>query len=319
VVHKYCTARNAMLESIKVGTKKVKYPYKEKRYYVTGWDYQSIKVNYNQGIIYLSKNEINDKKQRPIKCFAKTIPINIKQIELIFRNKFILSIKYIDTKEYEKTILDNIASIDLGEIHSIVSIDNNQNAMIITGRKIRSIKRLRNKKQAEIRTKMSKCTKGSKKYKKYLRALNKTRTKSNCQIRDCVHKITKLYVDYCLKNQISTIYYGDLDGTSRSTKQNNIANKMVRQKLSQWNFGEIIRELQNKLTRHGIKLFKIKEYYTSQKCPCCNKLNKPKKRNYKCKCGYRQHRDIVGAINILNDNTQYCLNRFKTFKYLQIA
>ncbi|RKU34058.1 transposase, partial [Candidatus Poribacteria bacterium] len=40
------------------------------------------------------------------------------------------------------------------------------------------------------------------------------------------------------------------------------------------------------------------EAYTSQTCPSCCKRNKPQKRAYKCKCGYKYHRDGVGAMNI---------------------
>jgi putative transposase len=73
-----------------------------------------------------------------------------------------------------------------------------------------------------------------------------------------------------------------------------------------WRFGQIMLQLENKLTRYGIKLVKVQEYYTSQKCPHCKKNNKPCGRNYICsKCGYEQHRDVVGAINILNDNSIY--------------
>jgi putative transposase len=42
------------------------------------------------------------------------------------------------------------ASIDLGEIHAISSVSENNEGVIITGRKLRSIKRLRNKKLAEL-------------------------------------------------------------------------------------------------------------------------------------------------------------------------
>jgi putative transposase len=66
-------------------------------------------------------------------------------------------------------------------------------------------------------------------------------------------------------------------------------------------------------------MIKIKEYYTSKKCPKCKTLNEVKGRNYQCKCGYKNHRDIVGAINILNNNTELNIERYNTFKYLQIA
>ena len=48
----------------------------------------------------------------------------------------------------------------------------------------------------------------------------------------------------------------------------------------------------------GIKVVKINEAYTSQTCPKCGSRKKPNNRNYTCKCGFKYHRDGVGAINI---------------------
>ena len=68
-----------------------------------------------------------------------------------------------------------------------------------------------------------------------------------------------------------------------------------------------------------IELIKVKEYYTSKKCPVCGVLNTPKGRNYICDCGYSIHRDVNGAINILNDNSNFKIHKYNTLKYLQIA
>jgi putative transposase len=137
------------------------------------------------------------------------------------------------------------------------------------------------------------------------------------KILDTTHKITKLYLEYCLKNQISIVYYGNLDGIAKNTKKKN--SKIIGQKLSQWNHGQLIKLLENKLNKYGIKLIKVEEYYTSQKCPICKKLNKPKNRNYKCiNCNYTMHRDINGAINILNDNSKYNITKYNNLKYLRI-
>ncbi len=92
----------------------------------------------------------------------------------------------------------------------------------------------------------------------------------------------------------------------------------MRQKLTQWNFGQIVQQLENKLSRHGIKLIKVKEYYTSKKCPVCGKLNKPNGRNYECECGYIMHRDVNGAINILNDNGGFKVTKYNNLKYLRV-
>lgn len=325
VFMKYLSARVAMCKSIKAKHKNsstVKLPYREKKFFPTGWDGQSSKVDYEHGTISLSRKTVTSAggrrvRQTPIVCHAKTIPRDIREIELVYRNGLKLAIKYIEPDIQHVIQSNNSAAIDLGEIHAIASIESSGNSVIITGRKLRSIKRLRNKEQSKLRSLMSKCTKGSRRYRKYNHALYRLKYKAEKQIVDAVHKITKLYLDFCLENNISTVYYGDLDSCTRNTKGR--ANKYIGQKLNEWNYGLITTQLTNKLERYGIKTIKIKEYYTSKKCPYCGNTNNPMGRNYSCSCGYRQHRDLVGAMNILNENAKTNISRYRTIKYLRIA
>lgn len=53
--------------------------------------------------------------------------------------------------------------------------------------------------------------------------------------------------------------------------------------------------------------------------PSCGSLSKPKGRNYTCDCGYVQHRDMVGAMNILRVNSGCHVKYYKQLKYLQIG
>ncbi|PKM81952.1 MAG: transposase, partial [Firmicutes bacterium HGW-Firmicutes-14] len=50
----------------------------------------------------------------------------------------------------------------------------------------------------------------------------------------------------------------------------------------------------------GIKVLYVDPKHTSQKCPKCGEFNKAKDRKYKCGCGYKAHRDRVGAMNIVS-------------------
>lgn len=316
IVFKYYYARNAMWKSRKAKHKesyKVNLPYKEKKYMSTGWDSQAIFPDYKNKIIRLSA--IKGCKQ--IKCHVKTIPQNIVEIELVYKGKYYLSIKYKEPDNENLIQSDNIASIDLGDIHAITSIDNNGNCVIITNRKLRSLIRLKDKRQAEIQLLRANCIKGSKQYKKYTRAIWKIKYEFDRKISDIIHKQTKLYLKWCIEHNISKVIYGDVDTTTRNTKGK--MKKSTNHKLNMWRFGQLMLQLENKLTRYGIKLVKVKEYYTSQKCPACGKNKKSNTRNYKCKCGYKQHRDIVGAINILNDNSEYHIERYSEKVYLQIA
>ena len=66
----------------------------------------------------------------------------------------------------------------------------------------------------------------------------------------------------------------------------------------------------------------IDESYTSQTCPVCSRRKKVSTRNYKCSCGYKAHRDIHGARNILSKHLykdiKY-IGDIKETKYLRIA
>jgi putative transposase len=321
IVFKYLFARNAMWASKKTKHEyrnKVKLPYKIKKFFPTGWVKINIKTDYKKRILTLTKRSIGTKHQKPVKCYFKSIPenIDIVEIELVYKDKYYLSVKY---KELDNTNLiqsGNCASIDLGEIHAITSIDNNGNALIVTNRKIRSIVRLKDKRQGKLKSLQSKCKKNSRQFNRYKKAIYKIKYKTDKRMRDAIHKQTKLFLNWCILNQISVIYYGNLDSTTRNKKGK--SSKFLNHKLNMWRFGQLIMQLENKLSRYGIKMICISEAYTSKTCPGCGKLNKPKGRNYSCKCGYIQHRDIVGAMNILNMNAGTKITKYTKKEYLQI-
>ena len=319
---KYETARTAMFKSREAEHKnsnKVKLPYKNKKYFVVGWNVFCYSIDYKNHTLKLAKKvDKNGRPQKPIICSFKTMPKHVVEIELIYRDRLCLAVKYKEPKVNTNIETSNIAAIDLGEIHSITSIDNNGNAIIITGRKIRSIKRLQNKEQAKLRSKRDKLTKGSRQYRKYSRAIYKLSIKTDKQILDCVHKISKLYLDYFIENGISKVYYGDLDSCTRGHHDD--MSKYTNQKLRDWCYGLLMLQLENKLSRYGIELVKVSEAYSSQTCPHCGHRHKPTGRNYECQCGYKQHRDVVGAMNILNFNEKDVqLEKYNNLKYLRIA
>ena len=74
------------------------------------------------------------------------------------------------------------ASIDPGEIHTIASVTEKGDSCVITGRYMRSIHQLRNKKLKELKILMSRCKKGSRQWKKYNRAKRYVLSKSQSQL-----------------------------------------------------------------------------------------------------------------------------------------
>lgn len=212
---------------------------------------------------------------------------------------------------------DKFCGIDLGEIHSIAAFENGANALIITGRLLRSVKQYQLKKLAEFSQKLSKCKKNSRRNKKLRRAKRRMLQKTNAQIRDLNHKITRSFVTWAVEKGVGKVYVGNPEGVQRKKHR-----KSVSQKLSRWNFGKHLEYLTYKLAAVGIELEKISEAYSTQTCPKCGRRHKCNSRNYRCSCGYIAHRDIHGARNILSLGLsgRICITTsIKNVKYLRTA
>ena len=187
----------------------------------------------------------------------------------------------------------NIVGVDLGEIHPMVSNDG-QHTDIYNGRYIRSLYRHRNKVLAKFSHAISQCPRHSKRWWKLTRRKWKRIRKIDNQINDALNKHTTKFVNLCQKRGIGTIVLGDLTGI----RENINYGKRTNQKLHQWAFSKVAQLIIYKAKVLGIKVELIDEAYTSQTCPKCGNRKKPTNRNYTCRCGFKYHRDGVGAINI---------------------
>ncbi|GIN71560.1 transposase [Bacillus sp. J14TS2] len=326
VCHKYLFARDAALKARKAGYKN-KYPYKRKKHFNTKWANNGFKF-FENGKIQLSMGDFEGKRQTPLILWIKELPKGpIKEIELIFDRQLQLSIAYEDGQEVKGNSFVNRSAIDVGEVHTIAAVAENGENVLIIGRKIRSIHRLRNKKLAELQRKMSKCTKGSRQWKKYNRAKRYVLSKSNRQLQDALHKTTKQFVDWCIENEVKEVAFGHVDGVQRNTshrrKRKGVRRRTTNQKLSNWSFGKVYAYLTYKLGATGMSINKYDESYTTQQCPCCSKKRKVSSRNYACTCGYSNHRDIHGASNFFAKTFYGEIKvldfSLKSTKYLRIA
>ncbi|WP_028399611.1 RNA-guided endonuclease InsQ/TnpB family protein [Ectobacillus panaciterrae] len=299
VFEKYLFARDATRAALLKGIKTAKYPYKQKKHYNTKWKKDGFSVKEN-GTIHLSMGIHNGKREQPIVVSVNpaTLPEGkLKEIELAWDNGLYLAISYEDGEIPMRHTYTHSAGVDMGEIHSIAAFCETGEALIVTGRKIRSIHQLRNKKLGELQRLMSKCNKYSRQWKKYNRAKQFILSKSSKQLQDALHKTTKNFVDWCLENEVKQVFVGNPEGVQRRKQKKRT--KHVNQKLSNWSFGTLRAYLEYKLHAKGILLFLVDEAYTSQTCPCCQRRKKVRTRNYVCACGYEEHRDIHGARNIL--------------------
>ena len=223
VCHKYLFSRDAAYKARLKGYKDNKYPYKTKKHFNTKWVDKAFKI-LPSGRIELSMGNYNGKRQQALVIWCKNIPSgDIKEIELIYDRGLKVSMSYDDGIEEAEGTGSKKVAVDLGEIHSIASFCENGESIIITGRKLRSIHRLRNKKLAELQRLMSKCKKGSRQWRRYNRAKQYALSKSEIQLQDALHKTSKNFVDWCVQNSVSEVAVGKVEGVQRNTKGKRIA------------------------------------------------------------------------------------------------
>jgi putative transposase len=126
-----------------------------------------------------------------------------------------------------------------------------------------------------------------------------------------LHSISKMVTEWCVEHQIKKLFIGSPDGVQKNTKKKKKTRKEIRQQLSNWCFGQLIEKMKYKLKLRNVKVQLVEESYTSGTCPSCGEFHKQWNRNFHCRCGATGHRDIVGALNILDKskNKQLTPNR----------
>ena len=300
---KFDANRSTISQLRKKGNTKARYPYKTKKFYIIPFKAKAINTK-NKGKLKLSM------AKGVYLELDLNIP-NIKTAEIVWKNGYYLY--YTFDSGILNTISDgtNIIGVDLGEIHSIACVTNEGKGLVISNREGRSIKRFRNKMYAYISKRLSRCKKGSRQSKKLLKLKNKIRIKTHNKLMNLYHQTTRKFIDFCLEQQVYKIVIGNLKGIEKNIKKNRKLNRVNRQKIAQMEYGRITNYIKYKGKEKGIEVELVKEYYTSQTCPKCSKKHKPQGRTYSCICGYKAHRDIIGAWNILNKKYKYDLVVFK--------
>jgi putative transposase len=186
------------------------------------------------------------------------------------------------------------ATVDLGEIHLAAVTTNTGKALIVTGRGIRSLKRQRSKQLGQLTRKQSRCQKHSRRWKKLQQAKNKVCRRSERRIRDARHKATRAVIDFCVENEVGSLFIGNPHGV-----RNHQTGKHHNQRMSLWEYGKDIDYLTHKSTQARILSFTGSERGTSSQCPVCGHRHKPKGRVWVCRaCGFTGHRDLVGSVNM---------------------
>src|SRR5260370_8968146 len=97
-------------------------------------------------------------------------------------------------------------------MHLATVSTNTGNAMIVTGRGIRSLKRQRSKQLGKLAKKQSRCKAHSRRWRKLQRAKNKIKARTERRIRDLLPNATRLVMDFCQEFQLCSLFIDNPHG-----------------------------------------------------------------------------------------------------------
>ncbi len=78
--------------------------------------------------------------------------------------------------------------------------------------------------------------------------------------------------------------------------------KAFRKTLSNWNYRELLNIIQMRREENRVSFRSVNPYKTSRTCPSCSRAEGGNRvgEDFRCLgCGYSEHADIVGSLNIL--------------------
>jgi putative transposase len=147
-------------------------------------------------------------------------------------------------------------SIDLG-VNNLASVVYNvsNKAILIDGKRLKSINQYYNKKRSYLQSKLKKVN--GKKNSRRLMSLTRRR---NNKVKDYLHKASKEIINICLKEDITTLIVGHNDGW----KQNVNLGKRNNQNFVSIPFEMFISMLRYKSERQGLRFVEVNEYHTSK-------------------------------------------------------
>jgi putative transposase len=219
------------------------------------------------------------------------IPKSYREVWIIkSRNKYMLSITY-EVEKIENNS-NNILAVDLGISKFITGISQDGKVIEIINPRY---DKYWNRKIDKVRSMRDKKKKGSRRYKKLTKTLNRLYEKRRKQQEHFIHAITKYLVlnnkEIILGNlsQEQMVKKSEIKTLNRSIKEN-------------WGVGKFKTILTYKAKLHGVNIVCIDEAYTSKTCSNCGRKQDMNlsKRVYKCQCGMELDRDINSSINIFN-------------------
>ena len=245
-------------------------------------------------IIRLSKKVwINIPKYKD-KDFSK-----FNQIRLLPKNNYIVvEIIYEEKIKNNNLNYNKYASIDLG-LGNLVTLVSDKQPIIFSGKILKSYNQWYNKTKSKLVS-----IKDKMKINGYTNQLYKIEEDRNNFIKDYLHKVSKVIINYCIENKIGNL----IVGKNNSWKDSINLGKKTNQKFVMIPHSRLVSYLKYKCELSGIKFIEHEESYTSkcdslaleQVCKHETYLGKRIKRGlFQSSVGKIINADVNGALNIL--------------------
>ncbi|MDP9311554.1 MAG: transposase [Chloroflexota bacterium] len=270
------------------------YPYKPKPYQTVTWKDQAVRRGRGTVILPNGRGQADLVLPLPKRLHA----MSIRKVELLWRaDHYELALTVEIPNELGERTPGPTVGVDLGEINIAAAVTNSGQGLVINGRYLRSIKRLRNKCHAELTRKRAWCVEGSRRWTRLNAAKARASATFYRQQRHVLHTASARlirWIDRCAGSHIAVGDVRDIaDGTDNGRKQN--------QKLSQWAHGQFVGYLTYKARRLGMTVNQIDEAYSTRTCSACGWCHARSSRGRVFRCQQCQsvlHRDANGAANI---------------------
>lgn len=269
----------------------LRYPYRAKEFFPLFWPAQAVSYNAAERRLLLPMG-------RGRKSFVFHLGLGFEpgSVKLVWNDGYELHIAR-SIEAATEPPGPNRACVDLGEIHLAAVVTDAGKALVVSGRGIRSDKRLLSKQLGELARKRSRCKRGSCRWKRLQTARRKRSLLVRRRVRDKRHKATRQVINFCQAEGVGTLYIGDPRGV-----RNKDCGRYHNQRMVRWEVGKDISYLDHKSRLASIVCSTGEERGSSSRCPRCGHRHKPKGRVWACKkCGFTGPRDVVGGTNMFRN------------------
>ena len=273
-----------------------RYPYRRKKFRTTIWKQTGIRREGDT--LLLARARGLAPVRLPLPEHLRDV-LQVREVRLVYdkaKHRYFWHIVVENGQQPKAALGTKTVAVDLGEVHP-AAVSDGHDTVVVTCRELRSQRQYTAKRLAELRQRQSTCTRGSRRWKRLQKRINRFLHQQAKRTRDIEHKVSREVVNTAVAMEASTIAVGDVRDVANKGK----LGKQSNQKISNWSHGKVRQYITYKAEAEGIEVDVVSERYTSQTCPQCGCRHKPRGRRYVCgQCGFSGHRDGVGAVNILS-------------------